>query len=101
MRSSSSVATIVTPPSKGQEIADTIDMEPVKMKNYGDKFFYHPVKVQIPELVQTKSTEEYLQTHHPGMMFQKPEYEKEELVKDHHTGRWILVKESDMYKYIN
>lgn len=48
---------------------------------------------------QPKSIEEYLQTYQTGLMLQKPEYEKEELVFDKTINKWKLVKEEDIYKY--
>ena len=91
-------------PSTGQKIADKIDLEPAKLKDYGGRFLYYPT--QIPkehinslESLQPKSTEEYLQDLRPGLLLEKPEYTREEMVFDKSSGRWKLVNESELYKY--
>jgi hypothetical protein len=101
MRHSTTNITRETPPTEGHKAVAKIDLEPVKMKNYGGRFVYQPSQIS-PDAVryaQPKSTDEYLQGYHPGLMFQKPEYEKEELVFDKAANKWKLMKEEDIYKY--
>jgi hypothetical protein len=101
MRQSTLNTTREPPPTEGHKAAAKIDLEPAKMKNYGGRFVYHPSQISLDSIryAQPKSTEEYLQGYHPGLMLQKPEYEKEELVFDKVAKKWKLVKEEDIYKY--
>jgi hypothetical protein len=88
--------------SEGHKVAEEIDIEPVKMKNYKDKFLYYPNQTRSGdvEIIQPKNTEEYLEKFGPFFhMMEKPEYEKEELIYDNRTKEWKLIKESELYKY--
>lgn len=85
------------PQTEGHKIAQEIDLEPVKLKNYGGHFVYQPSRIssEAIEYTQTKSMDEYLQNYKYEVMLQKPKYEKEELVFDKATNRWKLVKEEN------
>lgn len=78
-----------------QKVANKIDLEPAKLKNHGGRFLYYPSQTPMQN-IQSKSADDYLKT---DIMMVKPQYEKEELVLNKTTGKWILVKESEMYKY--
>lgn len=101
MRRSTSSFTKEPTPTKAQKAADKIDLEPAKLKNHGGRFLYHPSQTPtIPvQAMQPKSADDYLRDFHPNLMLDKPHYEKEELVLNKATGKWIIVKESEMYKY--
>jgi len=93
-----------TIPSTGEKIAEKIDLEPAKLKDYGGRFLYYPTQAPTQHIdqfasLQPKNTEEYLQDSRPSMLLNKPIYESEEMVFDPHTKRWKLVPESEMYKY--
>lgn len=97
MRQSTTNMTHEPPLTEGHKAASKIDLENVKMKNYRGHFVYQPSRL-LSDL-QSKNTDEYLKGYYPGLMLQRPEYEKEVLVFDKVTNKWKLVKEEDMYKY--
>ena len=85
----------------GQKVAETIDLEPAKLKDHGGHFLYYPSKISTDsvETIQQKTTEDYLKTSSSSNVFlPKPEYEKEDIVFDPNIQKWKLVKESEMYK---
>jgi hypothetical protein len=82
--------------------AEDIDLEPITLKNYRNKFLYYPNQTGTTsiEIIQPKTRNEYEEKFRPTLhMMNKPEYEKEKLIYDDNSKEWKLVKESDLYKY--
>ena len=88
------------PLTAGHKELEKIELEHAKLHDYKGRFLYYPSS-NVNIVVQPKSTEEYLQSYHPGPMMQKPFYEKEDLVFDDVTQKWKLIKEEELYKYMN
>ena len=84
-----------------QKTANKIHLEAPKLKKYGEKFLYEPAQINIEELetVASKTTSNYLYNSDTTISFNNPTYEKEELLYDKRTNRWVLVPLKDMYKY--
>lgn len=69
---------------------------PQKYLEPHDKVYYFPsVKItkEFPVELPAKDIQ------HKSILFSVPEYEKECIVYDQVTERWLMVKESEMYKY--
>lgn len=73
-----------------------VDLKPVTMKKYGDKFLYYPTQVSIPLVATTPdlSSKDYLNISNKPKVEVNTYYESEELVQDPVTGKYKFVKKS-------
>ena len=101
MRQTGSNISRELPQTAGQKVASQIDLEPTKLKTMGGRFLYYPSQIlpDITQVVTPKSTDEYIQSNHTGLLMNKPEYQKEEIILDKTTNTWKIVKEQELYKF--
>lgn len=82
-----------------------INLAPAKILNKNERFIYHPLQT-----MKVKSADEYFTDVYPNLKIDKhpsttsqfefkPAQDKEEIVFDKITNKWILVKDSEIYKY--
>lgn len=75
-----------------QQLAEDIDLEPVKLKEFSGKFLYYPTNISgntlLPEINKKIPAKEPVNK----IMFKKPEYEDEMIIYDTDENKWKLVK---------
>ena len=86
------------PETREQLEANKITDNTTKLHVYKDKYIYVPNKEEKNEFIP-RSANEYTRHNKPQVLFDNSIYEKEEIVYDKHADKWILAKESEMYKY--
>lgn len=74
-------------PEKAKEPVPETKLPPTKLLKHGDKFFYHPLSSDLPP------------KQAPCTGLTSPVYEKEDIVYDKKANKWIMVKDSERYKY--
>lgn len=80
---------------------DTLSLEPIKLQDKCKRFLYAPsiLTHQTIESIQPKTPAEYLKENSASVMLPIPRYEQEEVVFDSVKNKWVIVKQSEVYKY--
>lgn len=82
--------------TEGEKLAKIIERGPISFHNDSGRLLYQPSRTME---FDPKLTDEYLRT--TNCMFKKPIYHRENIVYDSNNGKWKLVSDINIDKYIS
>lgn len=89
------------PLNQTQSLSEKIDQGEIKLQNYKEHFLYYPYSSENNiNNFRPKNTKDYLNSFNLEKYINKPEYDKDEIIYDAKTKKWVIVKESELNKYI-
>lgn len=85
--------------NSAEKTAETIDSDSIRLKEHKGRFIYYPAQTSIECNDIIKSADNYLQDLSLDVLLDRPKYEREEMVYDNRLKKWLMVPESELYKY--